>query len=172
MRTFFRCAGLAGAIGALSVVPAAGDTPAPSAPDSVLTGKMASMQYLVGSWDCDVKVAASASGPAGIDHGVITYSVVPGNSLHSHVTAADYAADTYSGYSDKSKSFWLSYIDAYFNESGETSKDGKVFTGEGLNTGRIRDTFSRPTPTTTRDLQESQTNGAWHTLSDSTCTRI
>lgn len=175
MRTLFRGAWLAGAIGALSVLPAVGDTPAPSVPGSVLTGKMASMQYLVGSWSCDVKVAASAAGPAGTDHGVVTYSVVPGNALHLHVTAADYAADSYSGYVEKSKTYWMSTVDAYGNASAETSADGKVFAGSSTGGGatmQIRDTFTRPASTTIRDLQEVQTKGAWQSATDSTCTRI
>jgi hypothetical protein len=135
---------------------------------------MSSMQYLVGSWNCDVKIAAMPGQPAASDHGIVTYSVSPGNALHSHVTAKDYAADYYSGYGDKSKTFWMNTIDGYGNLSGETSKDGKVFTGSsmaGNNKTQIRDTFTRPTPSTTRDLQEFQTGGAWHTASDSTCTR-
>jgi hypothetical protein len=175
MRTLFRCAGLAGAIGALTIVPAVADTPAPAATETVLTGKMASMQFLVGSWNCDVKVAASASGPAGTDHGVVTYSVVPGNALHLHVTAADYAADSYSSYVEKTNTYWMSTIDAYGNASIETSADGKVFAGSSTGSGattQIRDTFTRPSTGTIRDLQEFQTNGAWSTATDSTCTRI
>jgi hypothetical protein len=174
MRTLFRCAGLASALGALAAMPAAGDTPAPAAQGPVLTGTMASMQYLVGSWNCDVTVAASASGPAGTDHGVVTYSVVPGNALHLHVTANDYAADSYSGYVEKTKTYWMSTVDAYGNASTETSADGKVFAGSstgGGTTTQIRDTFSRPATGTIRDLQEFQTNGAWHSATDSTCSR-
>jgi hypothetical protein len=175
MRNLFRCAGLAGAIGALSIVPVAADTPAPDSQGSVLTGTMASMQFLVGSWNCDVKVAASASGPAGTDHGVVTYSVVPGNALHLHVAAADYAADSYSSYVEKTKTYWMSTIDAYGNASTETSTDGKIFAGSSTGSGattQIRDTFSRPATGTIRDLQEFQTSGAWHSATDSTCKRI
>lgn len=144
----------------------------PANPAGALTGKMATMQFLVGSWNCNVKIVASPGQPSTTKHGIVAFSVSPGNTLHSHMTAEEYAADTYSGYTDKLKFFWLTQIDVYFDESGETSKDGKVFVGEGLSTGRIRDTFSRPTPTTTRDLQESKTNGSWHMISDSLCTRI
>ena len=172
MRTFIGCAGLALAIAALSIVPAAGDTAGASA--SGLSSQMASMQYLVGSWNCDVKVAASAQGPAGTDHGVVTYSVVPGNALHLHVTAADYAADTYYGYVEKTKTYWMSTIDAYGNASTESSTDGKTYTGSstgGGTTTKIRDTFTHPAAGTIRDVQEFQTSGAWHSATDSTCTR-
>src|ERR1700719_905293 len=72
--------------------------PAPATAASSLTGDMAPMQFLVGSWDCSVKIAAMNGQPASTDHGTITYSVVPGNALHSHVTANDYADDSYTGY--------------------------------------------------------------------------
>ena len=173
MRTLFHRAALASAFGALLTVTAAVGAPAPAAP-SALAGTMSSMQYLVGSWNCDVKVAASAAGPAGTDHGVVTYSVVPGNALHLHVTADDYAADSYSGYDEKTKTYWMSTIDAYGNASTETSADGKVFAGSSTGGGattQIRDTFTRPASGTIRDLQEIQANGAWQTATDSTCTR-
>src|SRR4029077_5777751 len=175
MRNLLRCTIVACALGSLAVVPAAADAPATSGSGAALTGKMASMQYLVGSWKCDVKLPASASGPAGTDHGVVTYSVVPGNALHAHVTAADYAADTYGGYVDKSNAFWLSTIDAYGTTSTESSADGKVFAGSssgGGTTTQIRDKLSRPATDTIRDLQEFETNGAWNMASDSTCTRV
>ena len=175
MRNLFRCTIVACALGSLAVVPGAADAPAAASPSTVLTGKMASMQYLVGSWNCDVKVPASASGPAGIDHGVVTYSVVPGNALHLHVTAEDYAADSYSGYVEKSNAYWMTTIDAYGTASTESSTDGKVFAGSSAGGGtstQIRDTFTRPATNTIRDLQEFKTNGAWNMASDSTCTRV
>jgi hypothetical protein len=90
------------------------------------------------------------------------------------VTATDYAADSYSSYVAKTSTYWMSTIDAYGNASTETSSDGKIFTGSSTGGGattQIRDTFSRPATGTIRDLQEYQSSGAWHVLSDSTCTR-
>jgi hypothetical protein len=156
----------------LLFLPAAADMPtAPTA----LTGNMSAMQFLIGSWTCTVKVAAMHGQPAATDHGVVTYSVVPGNAIHSHVTANDYASDYYSGYVDPAKIFWMNAIDAYGTVSSETSTDGKVFSGSSTSGGtksNIRDTFSHPTPDATRDLQEVQTNGAWQTATDASCTRI
>lgn len=175
MRNIVLCAALASLCAGMAVVPAAAgeSTPAPTPP--ALTGQMTSMQFLIGSWNCSVKLPAGNGQPATTDHGVVAYSVVPGNAIHAHVTAMDYADDSYIGYADKEKMFWTNTVDAYGTLSGETSADGKLFTGtsaQGTVKQTIRDTISRPKQDTTRDLQEFQLNGAWHMASDSTCTRI
>jgi hypothetical protein len=160
------------AMAMLLFLPAAADMP--PAPVT-LTGNMSAMQYLIGSWTCTVKIAAMHGQPAATDHGVATYSVVPGNAIHSHVTASDYASDNYSGYVDQAKIYWMNAIDAYGTVSNETSTDGKVFSGWSTSEGtksNIRDTFSHPTADATRDLQEVQTNGKWQTATDASCTRI
>ena len=159
------------AVALLIFLPAAADMPPmPTA----LTGNMSSMQFLIGTWSCTVKVAASQDQPATTDQGVVTYAVVPGNAIHSHVTASDYSSDYYSGYVDKAKIYWMNTIDAYGTVSSETSTDGKIFTGSSTGGGtksKIRDTFTHPTPTTTRDVQEVESNGAWQTATDASCTR-
>lgn len=160
------------AMAALIFLPAAADMP--PAP-TTLTGNMSAMQFLIGSWNCTVTLAAMQGQPARIDHGTVTYSVVPGNALHSHVTANDYASDYYSGYVDEAKIYWINTIDAYGNVSSETSTDGKLFTGTSTGGGtktKIRDTFKHPTADTSRDVQEAQSNGVWQTATDASCTRM
>jgi hypothetical protein len=160
-----------GAMVSLIFLPASADTPSGQ---TALTGNMAAMQFLVGSWDCTVKVAAMQGQPATTDHGVVAYTVVPGNAIHSHVAASDYASDNYSGYVDSSKSYWMSTIDAFGDVSSETSTDGKVFSGSSTGGGRtsqIRDTLSHPMSNTIRDVQEVQSNGTWQTATDASCTR-
>jgi hypothetical protein len=156
----------------LIFLPAAADMP-PAQP--ALAGNMAAMQFLVGSWSCTVKIAAMHGQPAATYHGVVTYSVVPGNALHSQVTASDYASDNFSGYVEDAKLYWMNAIDAYGTVSNETSTDGKVFNGTSTGGGTkstIRDTFSHPTSDTTRDVQEVQSNGEWQTATDAACKRI
>lgn len=148
---------------------------APANAAGALTGKMTTMQFLVGSWNCNVKIGASPGQPATTDHGIVAFSVTPGNTLHNHVTASDYAADTYTGYTEKTKTFWMNTVDAYTNLSGETSTDGKIFTGTtmgGAGKSPLRDTLTHPTATTIRDYQEYQAKGVWHMASESLCTRI
>ena len=175
MQKTFVCATLAGCAAALTLTSAAaGDSPA-IPPDAVLTGQMATWQYLVGSWHCDVKIGAMQGEKATTAEGVIAYAVVLGNALHSHVTAKDYAADSYVGYVDAAKSFWMNTIDAFGNLGSETSVDGKLFTGSsqgGAGKIEIRDTLTRPAPATIRDVQEFKIGAAWQMASDSTCTRI
>jgi hypothetical protein len=156
----------------LIILPASADMP-PAQP--ALVGNMAAMQFLVGSWSCAVKLAAMQGQPARTDHGTVTYDVVPGNALHSHVTANDYASDNFSGYVDEAKIYWTNTIDAYGTVSSETSTDGKIFSGTstgGGTTSQIRDTLTHPTSDTIRDVQEVQTKGAWQTATDASCTRI
>lgn len=160
------------ALAVLIFLPASADTPPPQTP---LTGGMSSMRFLIGSWTCTVKVAAMHGQPATTEHGVVTYSVVPGNAMHSHVTTSDYASDNYSGYDDASKTYWINTIDAYGTMSSETSTDGTVFTGENTTAGvksKIRDTFTHPAADSARDVQEVQSNGDWVTATDASCTRI
>jgi hypothetical protein len=159
------------AMAMLIFLPASADMPPAQ---TALAGNMAAMQFLVGSWSCTVKLAAMQGQPARTDHGTVTYAVVPGNALHSHVTANDYASDNFTGYVDEAKLYWMNTIDAYGTVSSETSTDGKVFTGTSTGGGtksKIRDTFTHPTPDTTRDVQEVQSNGAWQTATDASCTR-
>jgi hypothetical protein len=175
MRKFSSFTAFAFSLAAFVYLIAMTGKPAPATADSSLTGDMAPMQFLVGSWDCGVKIAAMNGQPASTDHGTLTYSVVPGNALHSHVTANDYADDSYTGYVDKSKMFWMNTIDAYENLTGETSTDGKIFSGSTTGSDgkkEIRDTLSRPTSKTIRDLQEYQIDGAWHMATDAVCTRM
>ncbi|HEY5095481.1 MAG TPA: hypothetical protein VII69_10220 [Candidatus Eremiobacteraceae bacterium] len=142
---------------------------------SALTGKMATMQFLVGSWNCNVKIGASPGQPATTAHGIVAFSVAPGNTLHNHVTADEYGADTYTGFVEKSKTFWMNTVDVYSNLSGETSSDGKIFTGTTMgSTGKspLRDTLTHPSATTIRDYQEYQAKGVWTMASDSVCTRL
>jgi hypothetical protein len=172
MKQTYLAAAASCAMALLALLPASADSPPPQ---TALTGNMAAMQFLIGSWNCSVKVAAMQGQPAITDSGVVTYSVVPGNAIHSHVTASDYASDNYSGYDEKSTSFWMSTIDAFGDVGSETSTDGKVFSGSSTSAGttsQIRDTFSHPTSTTIRDVQEVQSNGSWTTATDASCTRI
>ncbi|HKW44096.1 MAG TPA: hypothetical protein VJN22_00480 [Candidatus Eremiobacteraceae bacterium] len=174
MRTFSLWAAAACALALTSLLPATAGSSAPAS-DTALAGKMAAMQYLLGSWNCKVQISAMMGQPAATAEGVLTYSAVPGNALHAHVTAKEYASDSYSGFDDKKQTFWLNTVDGYANVSSESSSDGKVFSGPSTGSQgkmQIRDTFSRPASNTIRDLQEYQSKGVWQTASDSTCTRI
>jgi hypothetical protein len=175
MRKFSVYAAFSCAVAAFVYFTMVTGTMAPANAATSLTGKMVTMQFLVGSWNCNVKIGASPGQPATTAHGIVAFSVAPGNTLHNHVTADEYGADTYTGFVEKSKSFWMNTVDVYGNLSDETSTDGKIFTGTTMgSTGKapLRDTLTHPTTTTIRDYQEYQAKGAWHMGSDSVCTRM
>ena len=133
------------------------------------------MAFLIGSWNCSVKLAAMMGNPAGTDHGVLTFAKSPGNTIRAHTAAADYASDQYYGYNAKTKTHWMSETDIDGLLAFETSKDGVTFTGTSMSDGSstpTRDTFTHPTASTIRDVTEIETKGKWSTLADANCTKM
>ena len=169
-------------VGVLSVLLAAIVLAAPSASASAgnsmssSSGSMGDhMAYLIGSWKCGVSLAAMMGNPATTDHGTLTFSMTPHQTIHSHVAAADYAQDAYYGYDAKTKTHWMSSADTGGVIVTETSKDGVTFTGSSMAGGMTtptRDTFTHPSATTIRDLTEIEQSGKWGKLADATCTKM
>ena len=133
------------------------------------------MAFIIGSWNCTVKLAAMMGNPAGTDHGVVTFSKSPGDTIHQHTAAADYAADQYYGYNVKTKTHWTSATDIGGTIVSETSKDGVTFTGttyaNGMSTP-TRDTFTHPSASKIRDLTQIEMKGTWSMLADANCTKM
>lgn len=130
--------------------------------------------FLLGTWNCSVKLPAMMGHPASVDHGVMTISVSPMMSLHSHVAAKDYMSDSYEGYDMKTKTHWLTTADTTGQVSSETSTDGKTFNGttwSGGSASSIRDVQTKISDTQIRDVTSLKVNGAWSTLADATCTK-
>jgi hypothetical protein len=148
-----------------------------SADDSMSSGSASlpkNHQYLIGTWNCTVKLAAMEGQPAMTDHGVLTFSISPNMTLHSHVAAKDYMSDSYQGYDSKTKTHWLDSADAFGNVTLETSKDGMVFTGtswQGGTSTPVRDTQSKISDTKIRDVTDEKENGKWMQLADAVCTK-
>ena len=133
------------------------------------------MAFLIGSWNCTVKLAMTLGAPENTDHGVVTYAKSPGNTLHAHTAAADYASDQYYGYNPKTKTHWTSGADSDGILVWETSKDGVTFRGSSIANGvstPTRDTFTHASATTIRDVTEIETKGTWSTLADARCTKM
>jgi hypothetical protein len=133
------------------------------------------MAFVIGSWNCTVKLAAMMGNPASTDHGVVTFSKSPGNTIHAHMAAADYSADQYYGYDPKTKTHWTSQTDIQGNLTYETSKDGVTFIGSTMSGGSTtpaRDTFTHPSASAIRDLTQIESKGTWSTLADATCTKM
>jgi len=133
------------------------------------------MAFIIGSWNCTVKLAAMMGNPAGTDHGVVTFSKSPGDTIHQHTAAADYAADQYYGFNVKTKTHWTSATDNGGVIVSETSKDGVTFTGTSYANGMstpTRDTFTHPSASKIRDLTQVETKGTWSMLADANCTKM
>ena len=148
-----------------------------SADDSMMSGSAAIPKdhaFMLGTWNCAVQLSAMGGQPATTDHGVMTISVSPMMSLHSHVAAKDYMSDSYEGYTMKTKTHWLTTADTTGQVSSETSTDGKTFTGttwQGGGATAIRDVQTKLSDTKIRDITSLKMNGTWSTLADATCTK-
>lgn len=166
-------------IGVLSAILAVATSSATVSADSSMTSSSGSMgdhmAFLIGSWNCSVKLSAMMGNPAGTDHGVVTFSKSPGNTIHAHTAAADYASDQYYGFNPKTKTHWTSATDTGGALVSETSKDGVTFVGttnaDGMSTP-TRDTFTHPSASKIRDLTEIEMKSTWSTLADATCTKM
>lgn len=133
-----------------------------------------SHMYLIGTWNCSVKLAAMQGQPAMTDTGVMTIAVSPSMTLHSHVAAKDYMSDTYQGYTAKTKTHWLNTSDTVGEVTVETSKDGIVFTGttlQGATSTPTRDTQTKISDTKLRDITEIKGDGKWTQIADAVCTK-
>ena len=131
------------------------------------------MKFL-GTYHCDVTLAAFAGAPATTDTGTLTISMAPGNAFREHVDAKDYMSDSYEGYQAKAKTWWITMNDAYGSTSYETSSDHRVYTGTGWTNGQpitLRDTRTVVHGTTLRDTTEIKQNGKWTPFATSVCTK-
>ena len=146
-----------------------------SADDSMSSGSIpTSHQFLLGTWNCTVNLAAMQGQPATTDHGAMTISTAPYMTLHSHVSAKDYNSATYQGYDTKTKTHWLNTVDTIGEVTIETSTDGTVFTGttwQGGTATPTRDTQTKISDTKIRDVTEIKPKDTWTKLADAVCTK-
>lgn len=162
----------------LSCVVAAASGAAARGDNSMSPSSMTMMpknhMYLLGTWQCRVKLAAMDGGPEQTVSSTLTIDVSPSMTLHSHVSSKQYGSDTYQGYDPKTKTHWMALADTLSNAGYETSKDGVVFVGnEWGNSGTIpvRDTQTKISDTKIRDVTEFKIKGKWTQLADITCTK-
>lgn len=112
---------------AASLVALAG--PATARAADQLTGPMASMSAMAGTWTCSTSVPAMAGRPARVDAVTLALEVVPGNALHDHITGTGYSGDDYFGYNDDAKVYWSVSDDNSGTHGSATSTDGHTFSG-------------------------------------------
>lgn len=166
-------------VGVLSAILMVGASSASVSADNSMSSSGSStgdhMAYLIGSWNCAVALAAMMGEPTRTDHGVLTFAMTPQKTIHSHVTASDYAQDTYYGYDTDTKTHWMVSADVQGRIIWERSKDGVTFTGSSMLAGAstpTRDTYTHPNAKTIRDVTEIEIKGAWKKVVDATCTKM
>jgi len=149
-----------------------------SADDSMSSGSSMGLpknhQYLIGTWTCDVQLAAMGGQGPTTDHGTMSIALSPNMTLHSHVVAKDYMSDSYQGYDGKTKTHWIASSDTQCNSTLETSTNGLVFTGTTWQAGSAtptRDTQSKVSDTKIRDVTELKMNGKWSKIADVVCNK-
>lgn len=94
-----------------------------------LTGPMASLNAMAGTWTCATTVPAMGGRPSRVDTVTLALEVAPANTLHDHITGADYSGDDYFGYTDDAKVYWSVSDDNSGTHGAATSTDGRTFTG-------------------------------------------
>jgi hypothetical protein len=142
-----------------------------------LSGSMTKMQYLIGTWSCTTKVAASPSMAASTHQGTIMFSVEPSNTVGYYLRSDMYSSGGYIGWMDSKKMWWSSSADNFggvTNESGpdtgatSTMIGTTVFQGQSMGS---RDTITKISATKYRDLYETQKGAVWSMGADSSCTK-
>jgi|SRR5579863_666874 len=133
---------------------------------------MPNQAFMLGTWDCTVRLAAMGGHPASTGHSTLTITPGPNGTQRTHVSSQGYAADNYEGYDAKSGTHWLNGADSLGAASFETSTDGIVFTGTTWENGAAmttRDTRTRLGMAKIRDVSEVRANGKWSHLLDAVC---
>jgi hypothetical protein len=143
-----------------------------------LTGKMAEMNYLVGTWSCTTKVAHIGKTPASTVAAKNVYWIEPQNVVGSHYTSGPYSASGYTGWLASKKLWWSDDADVYNAVSSETGKDSgtnvQVMTGTAWTNGGAyvgRDTITKISNTSYTDLFELAQGGKVVFRGISSCTK-
>ena len=139
-----------------------------------LTGKMAMYDYLLaGPWSCATKVPAMQGKPAHTDQSAVRFEVVPGNVLHAHATASDYAGDDYYAFDSKSSTYWDGNLGSDGSHGYASSADGNTYTGQtwsGKTPSKITTTYTKVSPTSVK-VHVATTMSGHAVTYESVCTR-
>jgi hypothetical protein len=148
--------------------------PSPAA-TGPLAGKMDAFNYFIGgAWKCTTKAPAVGKLPASTRQGANVFSVAPGNTLHSRVSAPGYSRDRYYGYNDRSKLYWSASVDNQGSYGYATSADGATYTASSFVGGmsgsiKLRNTIAKVNPS--EFTSEEVLLGGPKMVVDTVCTR-
>lgn len=129
-----------------------------------LTGKMAVYNYLLGApWTC--------TSPGGSS--MVTFDVVGPATMHVHVAAPPYVADSYYGYTSQGDSYWGTTADSNGMASSERSADGNTYSGTATAAGAsapIQHIFAKVSDKHSTTRSTITINGKQQVI-DTDCTR-
>src|ERR1700733_1790148 len=104
--------------------------PRPAMAQTVLTDKMATFNYFVGTWSCVFAVPSVGDQPAKTLNSTETYETMPGNVLHVHSFDNTGGSNDFYGYDSNSQVYWHSGIDSLGRVQYGRSSDGVIFMGD------------------------------------------
>lgn len=149
-----------------------------SAPTFTLSGPMTKMTYLLGTWSCTTKVAASPTMAASTHKGTIIFAAEPSNTVGYYLLSDIYSSGGYIGWMASKKMWWSSSADNLGGVTNEAGPDGgatstmtgtTIFQGQSMGS---RDTITKISDKKYRDLYETQKGDTWSMGADSTCTKV
>jgi len=137
---------------------ASSDVPSAAA----LSGKMAELKYLVGTWSCTTKIPAMGKTKAQNISAKNIYWIEPGNVIGSYYSSKPYSSSGYMGWNDSKKIWWGNGADVYGMVGSSTGKDSgtnvQVMTGTNWSEGKsytARDTMTKTSDTSYTDHFET-----------------
>jgi hypothetical protein len=122
-----------------------------------LSGKMAALKYLVGTWNCTTKVPAYGNMPAQTVQARNIYWIEPGNVLGNYYSSKPFSSSGFIGWMASKNLWWNSNADVYGGTALLTGKDsaGNVHVMTGTSWSQGKATASRDTMTKNSDASYS-----------------
>jgi len=141
---------------------------------ATLTGKLTGVQYLIGTWSCVTK----ASLPPQTQTGQYRFWMEPGNVIGNYYRAKSYSGSGYIGWMPSERRWWSNSAGRFGGISYETGEGSatnvQLLTGSTWFQGQpspSRDTITKNSGTSFRDVFEMKTNAKWSVVADSSCTK-
>ena len=129
-----------------------------------LSGKMAAYNYLLGApWTCVSPRSTST----------VTFDAVDPATMHVHVAAPPYVADSYYGYASQSNFYWGTTADSMGMVSSERSADGNTYSGTATVAGAsapVQHVYAKVSDKHSTTRSTIMVNGKQQVL-DTDCTR-
>jgi len=142
-----------------------------------LTGEMASLQYLAGTWDCSV-TATMPSGTNQQENATLTMAAATGNVLSQTITSPMFMLSGFFGYNAQLAKFYSNTVDNMGGVSTQTAARGApghtVWTGTSAQGGQTvpsRSTDDKLGDTKIHHVGEVNLGGTWTKVVDATCTK-